>query len=129
MTSEVIEGHIWLEFIWHIRFEPIFIKIFMNAYIMKMQFFIKWSMASEIIKGKKKVNFSFRIFFYLIKTKYESLYYEMQCFIKWSMTSKAFLCFGEVLYFFTFSPSDLNTTLTYVLMDNFHPCFLHILTI
>ena len=29
-----------------------------------------------------------------------------------------------VIFFFTFRPSDLFTTLTYVLMDNFCPCFL-----
>ena len=35
------------------------------------------------------------------------------------------LCYGEVLWFFTLRPSDLNTTLTYILMDNFFPCLLH----
>ena len=33
------------------------------------------------------------------------------------------ICYGEVIEFFTLRPSDLITTLTYVLMDNFCPCF------
>ena len=34
------------------------------------------------------------------------------------------LCYGEVLLFFTLRLSDLISTLTYVLMDNFCPCFI-----
>ena len=35
------------------------------------------------------------------------------------------LCYGEVPYFFTLRPSDLITTLTYVLMDNLCAYFLY----
>ena len=34
-----------------------------------------------------------------------------------------FYIIEKFCYFFTLRPSDLNTTLTYVLMDNFCPCF------
>ena len=34
------------------------------------------------------------------------------------------LCYGEDCDFFTLRPSDLITTLTYVLIDNFCPCLL-----
>ena len=37
------------------------------------------------------------------------------------------LCYEEVLWFFTVRPSDLITTLTYVLMDNFYTCFMYLL--
>ena len=36
-----------------------------------------------------------------------------------------FFCHGEVLWFFTLRPSDMITTLTYVFIDNFYPCFLY----
>ena len=36
------------------------------------------------------------------------------------------LCYGETLCFLTFRPSDIITILTYVLMDNFCPCFIYL---
>ena len=39
-------------------------------------------------------------------------------------TEISLLCYGEVLCFFTLRPSDLISTLTYVLLDNFCPCFI-----
>ena len=50
----------------------------------------------------------------------------MKFFIKYSMNLKELLCNGEAsCYFFLLNsrPSDLITTLTYILMDNFLPCF------
>jgi hypothetical protein len=41
------------------------------------------------------------------------------------MTWIVTFCFGEVLWIFLLRPSDLITNLTYVLMDNFCPCFFH----
>ena len=40
------------------------------------------------------------------------------------MTSHVAFMLCDVLYFFTLRPSDLIITLTYVVMDNFCPCFL-----
>ena len=38
-----------------------------------------------------------------------------------------FYVMEKFLFFVNLRPSDLNTTLTYVLMDNFCPCFIMIL--
>ena len=44
----------------------------------------------------------------------------IKSYMTWNML---LLCYGEVLWFFLLKPCDLMTTLTYVLMDNFCPCF------
>ena len=51
-----------------------------------------------------------------MKTQYFFHYiiYDLKC---------TFMLWRSFVFFFTLRPSDLNTTLTYVIMDNFCPCF------
>ena len=41
------------------------------------------------------------------------------------MTRNVILCYGEFCVFFILIPSNLITTLTYILMDNFCPCIVN----
>ena len=43
--------------------------------------------------------------------------------MRWNMTSKFTLMLSRDFVIFFFKPSDLITTLTYVLINNFCPCF------
>ena len=53
--------------------------------------------------------------------KWMLILWRHKVFIKWSMYSKAtFVLFS----YFCFRPSDLIITMTYVIIDNFCPCFI-----
>ena len=60
----------------------------------------------------------------LIKICMNANIIKTQFFIKLNMIWNVSFCYGEVLWFFvTLRPSNLITTLTYVLMDNLCPCY------
>ena len=82
----------------------------MNANIEKKQFFCKMKYDIEVIQGHKRWPFYLKIYFL-----FYLCYWDLR-----SYRTTLMLWRGCVAFLLT----DLMTTLTYVLMDNFWPCFL-----
>ena len=83
------------------------------------EFFIKLSLTWKVIQGhftpllRQNHSFMDRFWWKFVWIKYKIC------------PKMSLLCYGDVLWFFNITPSDLITTLTYVLMDNF--CLLDLL--
>ena len=131
MTSKVTKGCIrssWnfkIVFFCNISFvlHPTFLKLFKNVNIRRHIFFIKWSMTSKVIQdhfyAKIKIAHSFMDQFWskfvwmLISWRHNFSYMTWNV-MHFNIIEKFFNIFTKT--------SDLITTLTYFLMDNFCPC-------
>ena len=83
-------------------------------------FLIKWSMTSQVFKGHN--NPSGTLIYEIMEILWMLILWRRKFFMALNMTSSHFNVIERFRDFFTFRPSDLITTLTYVLMDNCCPC-------
>ena len=85
-----------------------------------------WPQGSKVIQGHIRPLLSFLAHSFIddFDENFDECYYHIKTkkFHQIIWPKMSLLCYGDVLWFLTLRPSDLITTLTFVLMDNFCPC-------